>query len=94
MMFNRADSDRKGYLEENEAKNLLAVVLNKFDEVYGGLELAEQSSAIDRLFEWMDTEKVSKISFREFKATIIRAYNKKLPLGILEPISVEEEVAA
>jgi len=39
----------------------------------------------------MDIEKLGKISFREFKSTIIRVYNKKLPLGILEPIPQEEE---
>jgi len=42
----------------------------------------------------MDIERLGKITFREFKSTIIRVYNKKLPEGILEPVPCEEEVAA
>ena len=57
------------------------------------MELNEQAEAVERLFEWIDSEKLGKLTFREFKSVIIRAYNKKLPAGILEPIPVEEEAA-
>ena len=57
------------------------------------MELSDQADGVERLFEWIDTEKLGKLSFREFKSIIIRAYNKKLPIGILEPVPVEEEAA-
>ena len=50
------------------------------------MELSDQADGVERLFEWIDTEKLGKLSFREFKSIIIRAYNKKLPIGILEPV--------
>jgi len=40
-IFNKGDADRKGYLEDHQAKELLQVVLNKFDKSFGDLELAE-----------------------------------------------------
>lgn len=40
-IFNKGDADKKGYLEENQAKELLQVVLNKFDQSFSDLELAE-----------------------------------------------------
>jgi Ca2+-binding EF-hand superfamily protein len=92
-VFNVADADKKGYLDQDDAQKMLQVVLTKFDEAFAALELCEQAEAVERLFEYMDSEKIGKITLREFKSTIIRAYNKKLPLGILEPVPVEEEAA-
>jgi len=40
-IFNKGDADRKGYLEENQAKELLQVVLDKFVQDFRDLELAE-----------------------------------------------------
>jgi len=72
---------------------MLTIVLCKFDEQFAALESIEQDEAMERLFTWLDTEKLCKITFREFKSTVIRAYNKKLPEGILMPVPVEEEAA-
>jgi hypothetical protein len=72
---------------------MLCVVLRQFDEQFKAMELNEQAEAVERLFTWIDTEKLGKLTFREFKSVIIRAYNKKLPDGILEPLPVEEEAA-
>ena len=73
---------------------MLCVVLRKFDEEFAAMELNEQADAVERLFDWIDTEKLGKLTFREFKSVIIRSYNKKLPPGILEkPAPAEEEIA-
>ena len=58
------------------------------------MEEGDQAAACVRIFDWMDTDKLGKVTFREFKSTIIRAFHKKLPDGLLVPLQEEEEVKA
>lgn len=90
-MFNKADEDKKGYLEGEEICRLLVAILSKFDAEFAAKEETDQQEAVGRLFAWMDRDKNGKIDFREFKCAVIRAFHRQLPPGLLEPLPAEDE---
>jgi len=68
--FNIADTDKSGYLEEEEATPFIKMILSNYSEQYKNMDPEQQSEAIPKLFDWMDIDKSGKVTLREFKSSL------------------------
>lgn len=72
--FKIADVDRSGYLEEEEATPFIRKILENFSEQFQNMDAEQQAVAIPKLFDWMDIDKSGRVTLREFKSSLIRAW--------------------
>ena len=90
--FEIYDVDRSGYLEVEEATPFIRIILSRYSEQYKNMDAENQAAAILRLFDWMDVDKSGKVTLREFKSSLLRAWQCHLPPGLLDQL--ENEAAA
>ena len=87
--FHKADVDKSGYLEEEEAEPFIKLILNNFSTKYQVLDPEEASVAVTKLFDWMDVDKSGRVTLREFKTSLVRAWYHHIPPGILDRLETE-----
>ena len=55
------------------------------------MEPEQKTVAIEKMFDWMDVDKSGKVTVREFKTSLIRAWYCQMPPGILDLLPEEGE---
>jgi hypothetical protein len=84
--FTQLDTDRSGYLDLDELSPVCDEILVKYCSFYAALDDAAKESAKERLFDWIDADKSGRVSFREFKSSMIATWYEKIPAHILSPV--------